>query len=315
MVSTRCGHRFREELGAEPAVPPAALDPHQIVHFVLRTSLIQLNQRRRRAGLHRRPDRPRGTSLDGEHHDTSVAWRKAECPVRQAEQAWIDESMEWLVAEFGRERLLGEVVLPTDDYFPGVYDGSRDDVAAVLDRLCNHMGVDPARVDLEHDDSADDGSEELSAEVLMHTQADGAAGHHRIRGDRSVVSIRTDQARRPMALVATIAHELGHVLLLGESRISPERKDHEPLTDLLTVYFGLGIFGANAAFDYVHENRGRNAYARTSRLGYLTEPMFGYGMARYAWLRGEVEPDWSRYLDTNPRTYLKQGLRYLRQAG
>ena len=32
----------------------------------------------------------------------------------------------------------------------------------------------------------------------------------------------------------------------------------------------------------------------------------------YAWLRGEGSPSWARYLDTNPGTYLKRGLRYLR---
>nr|BFE73682.1 hypothetical protein GCM10020092_069830 [Actinoplanes digitatis] len=50
---------------------------------------------------------------------------------------------------------------------------------------------------------------------------------------------------------------------------------------------------------------------RTSRLGYLTEPMFGYALARYAWLRGETDPPWARHLDTNPRTFLRQGLRFL----
>jgi hypothetical protein len=114
-----------------------------------------------------------------------------------------------------------------------------------------------------------------------------------------------------MALVATIAHELSHVLLLGDARISPDREDHEPLTDLLTIYFGLGIFSANAAFEYYREHRGRNTYSRAARLGYLTEPMFGYALARYAWLRGEAEPGWARFLDTNPRSFLKRGLRYL----
>jgi hypothetical protein len=115
-----------------------------------------------------------------------------------------------------------------------------------------------------------------------------------------------------MALVATIAHELGHVLLLADGRISAsERPDHEPLTDLLTVYFGLGIFSANSAFDHFHEARGRHSYTSTSRLGYLTEPMYGYALARYAWLRGEADPDWADHLDTNPRSFLKRGLRYL----
>ena len=241
-----------------------------------------------------------------------VWWRQAECPVRPVEREWIEQSMDWLVSQFGPARLRAEVVLPTDDYFPGAYRGTRADVQAVLTRLCAHMGIDPARVDLEHDEADD--NPELSAHVPITTAGRGAAGHHRVRDGRSVIGIRDDQAARPMALVATIAHELGHVLLLGDGRISARRKDHEPLTDLTTIFFGLGIFGANAAFDYWREVRGDYRYTRTSRLGYLTEPMYGYGLARYAWLRGEPEPGWARYLDTNPRTFLKRGLRYLAHA-
>jgi hypothetical protein len=95
--------------------------------------------------------------------------------------------------------------------------------------------------------------------------------------------------------------------LLGDGRVSASREDQEPLTDLLTVFFGLGIFTANAAFEYMQDTR----RYRTSRLGYLTEPMYGYALARYAWLRGETNPPWARYLDTNPRTFLKRGLRYI----
>lgn len=242
-----------------------------------------------------------------------MMWWRVDCPVRPVEQDWIDRSMDWLVAQFGMERLRGDVVLPTDDYFPGAYRGTRADIQAVLERLCTHMDVDPARVDLEHDDADD--NPELSAHVPIHTQWTGAAGHHRIRDGRSVVGIRDDQAARPMALVATIAHELGHVLLLGDGRISARQQDQEPLTDLLTVFFGLGIFSANAAFEYSQETRGQYGYAHTRRLGYLTEPMYGYGLARYAWLRGEADPRWGRYLDTNPRTFFKRGLRYLSRRG
>lgn len=241
-----------------------------------------------------------------------MAWWRVDCPVQPVEQDWIERSLDWLVGQFGTERLHGEVVLPTDDYFPGAYRGTREDIQAVLERLCTHMVIDPARVKLEHD-VADD-NPELSAHVPIHAEWAGAAGHHRIRDGRSVVGIRDDQAARPMALVATIAHELGHVLLLGDGRISARQQDQEPLTDLLTVFFGLGIFSANAAFEYSRETRGAYGYARTSRLGYLTEPMYGYGLARYAWLRGEADPRWARYLDTNPRTFLKRGLRYLAQA-
>ncbi|BCJ48194.1 hypothetical protein GCM10010168_25540 [Actinoplanes ianthinogenes] len=235
-------------------------------------------------------------------------WGRAECPVRQVEQEWIETQLDWLVAEFGTGRLRGTVVLPTDGFFPGSYRADRADIRSVLSRLCAHMGIDPARIELEH--YAGDQEPGLSAHVPMNWRSRGAAGHHRVRDGRSVIGIRDDQAAAPMALVATIGHELGHVLLLADGRISAGREDHEPLTDLLTVFFGLGIFTANAAFEY---SRTSTSY-RTSRLGYLTEPMYGYALARYAWLRGEPHPPWARYLDTNPRTFLKRGLRYLAQA-
>ncbi len=111
----------------------------------------------------------------------------------------------------------------------------------------------------------------------------------------------------PASLLAVIAHELGHVRLLGEGRIPAGRPDHEPLTDLLTVYLGLGILTANASFEFSQGTRGW----RAQRLGYMTEQMFGYALACYARLRGERQPPWARYLDTNPRIYMKHGLRYL----
>ncbi|HEX5289618.1 MAG TPA: hypothetical protein VFX25_12165 [Streptosporangiaceae bacterium] len=76
----------------------------------------------------------------------------------------------------------------------------------------------------------------------------------------------------------------------------------------------MGIFTANAAFDFT---AGRGSGARTggwssSRTGYLTEQMFGYGLACLAVQRGEREPAWARHLDTNPRVYTRHGLRYRR---
>lgn len=243
-----------------------------------------------------------------------MSWRRGGSPVRDVERTWIDEQLDWLASQFGADRLHGEVVLPTDRYFPGRYTGSRDDVRRVLERVCGFMGVDRARVALEHY-RGDGPRRDLEAGVpLVTAAAQRTVGHHRMDGDRSIVGIDDGQAHNPTALVATIAHELGHVRLIGEGRITADREDQEPLTDLLTVFFGLGIFTANAAFEYGREIRGNYVYTRGGRLGYLTEPMYGYALARYAWLRGEEHPAWAAHLDTNPRTFLGWGLRFLRRT-
>jgi hypothetical protein len=236
-------------------------------------------------------------------------WLAAKCPVRRPEQEWIDESMRWLVAEFGESVLHGPVVLPTEEFFPGSYTGSRDDVQAVLARIATHMRVDTDRVELVFEPQDEGEARLLGSLPAYQRSSTEAAGHYLRRDGRGIVTIRGAQADDPMALVATIAHELGHERLIGEDRHDAAAKDHEPLTDLLTVVFGLGVFGANSAFEY----RGGPSSWQTSRLGYLTEPMYGYALGRYAWLRGETSPVWARYLDVNPRTYQKRTLRYLAQ--
>ena len=239
-----------------------------------------------------------------------MRWFAAKCPVTSEEQQWIEDSLQWFVGEFGDEVLRRPVVLPTSGFFPDAYAGTEADVHRVVGSLCGHLGVDPDRLEIEF---FDDG---VNADLLASLPAfagswDGAAGHYQTRGDRAIISINSAEAGNPTSLVATVAHELGHVLLLGDQRIAPERRDSEPLTDLLTVYFGCGVFSANAAFEFSTHGGGW----RSRRTGYLTEPMFGYALAAYAWLRDEPDPEWARHLDTNPRAYLKKGLRYLRQRG
>lgn len=228
------------------------------------------------------------------------------CPVGLQERLWIEEWLPWLVGEFGVDVLSRPVVLPTPDYFPGPYTDDEQGARDVVRVVGRHLAVDPERVVLEMFDDQDD--EALLAHLPVYEKTSkAAAAHYRRDGDRVVIAIDTAQTRRQAALIATVAHELCHERLLGEERIDPGRKDGEPLTDLLTVVLGMGIFTANAALVHAQGAEGW----RTRRLGYLTQPMFGHALGLYARLRDEPAPAWVRHLDTNPRAYLKQSLRYL----
>ena len=118
-----------------------------------------------------------------------------------------------------------------------------------------------------------------------------------------------------MSLVATVAHELGHVRLLGEGRIHSGYDDHEPLTDLLTVFLGLGVFTANSAFSFKQWSDNSYQGWRTERKGYLTEEMFGYALALFALMRGERSLVWSEFLEGSVKTHFKDALKYLEKTG
>lgn len=232
-----------------------------------------------------------------------MSWFKPRLPVADDEAEWLERNVAWLVDQFGMELVLGPVLRPGRDIpFEGEVHslaGTRRLLAAVSGR----MGVDTAAIDLEYVPE-DDGP------LPYVTKTSGAAGHYQEREGRPVITIYGAERDGVVPLVATIAHELAHVRLLGEGRVLADRRDGEPLTDLLTVVLGLGVFTANAAFDFAADNESW----RTSRLGYLTEQMFGYALARTAFLRGEVKPDWMADLDLNPRTYMKQAMRYLQDT-
>lgn len=236
-----------------------------------------------------------------------MAWLAARCPVSAEAQRWIQSSLQWLLGEFGGQALNGETLLPASVFPPGSLSGTEVNLPPVLRRLCTRVGVDidAIQVDLSDDPDIPD----MGPGVPIASQFSGAAGHFQWDGGVPVVALRRHQLRHPVALAATLAHELAHVRLLTERRIDPARKDHEQLTDLATVFFGLGVFTANAAFDFSKNQHGW----QTSRLGYLGEELFSYSLAYYAYLRGENDPSWARALDTNPRAYMRKGMRYLSQ--
>ena len=100
----------------------------------------------------------------------------------------------------------------------------------------------------------------------------------------------------PDWLVSVLAHELGHELLIGSGRVEPSRPDLECLTDLLTVFYGFGIFAANASIALpAHvSGRGKAPVAR----GYLRQEALALALAHYCVLRGERRhPAWKADLD------------------
>ena len=233
-------------------------------------------------------------------------WSTPKCPVEEEDKRWLEESMEWLLEEFGCDAFRQvTVVLPTDEFFPDSYAAGEDDARALVDRVCEYMSIDPDLIELEF--FADESREH---QVFSEGQSEGACGHYKKRRDKFVIALESSQLTDPMSLVATIAHELGHVRLLGEGRVHGAFEDHEPLTDLLTVFFGLGLFTANSAFTFDGSPQGWQARTR----GYLNEEMFGYALALFAVMRGERSPTWSRFLEGSVSTYFKNALKYLEKT-
>jgi hypothetical protein len=237
-------------------------------------------------------------------------------PVNDEERLWVDEGFLRLESALGRARLLEtKVILPDTRYFPDVYDGSEASVQTLVYRICEYMQIDRTRIKLE---IFPDEAEELRENSLWSIQTNRPAGIYfghesTLEEDgRVVIALKSSILKDPVILVATIAHELGHLILLGDGHLDRSTSDQEPMTDLLTVFLGLGIFTANSAARFRQHDHGGGWHSLSMRrLGYLSQELYGYALAKFAAERDERDPEWTLHLSTNVRAYFKRSSAWL----
>jgi hypothetical protein len=233
-------------------------------------------------------------------------------PVSEEERLWVDGGFDRLSRLLGPGRMINaRVVVPTDEFFPDAYDKRDAGLRALFRRVCGYMGVDPAGVDLE---VIPDASEVIEALPAYEYAGEGPAGLHfgATDAERPLIAVKQSTLKDPLAAVAVLAHELGHVILLGGGHLRRDEPDMEPMTDLATVFLGLGVFTANASRRFVQFQDERKQGWRMNRLGYLSEVVYGYALARFAQLRRETQPTWIAHLSTNQKAYFLQSAAWLR---
>jgi hypothetical protein len=236
----------------------------------------------------------------------------AKCPVDDETKDWIEESFNWLTGELSAETLAANVVvLPTPEYFPDPITGKPRDIRRFLERVCAYMDIEPKEVELGVYSKALE--KQAGRPVPEHT------GHphflYKKQKGKYALRLEAAQAAKAETLVAAIAHELGHTILIGENRLDRTRPDHEEMVDLLTVFYGFGVFTANSAVALASARNSKYEGGPHLRAGYMTEEMYGYALALFAYARGESNPGWKKHLHVNVRHYFKQGLKYLVKGG
>ncbi len=257
--------------------------------------------------------RPQPATVREAVNEVRTAWRAAAprsdgCPVSEQEQAWIEESMLWFTTQFGYDPVQRPTVLPTRDFFPLPYAGTDEDIKALVRTVCPMMGLLPDRITVRLVGTPSRDPEMFK--YVVHSESFAAGVFEQDESGARIITLDRDSSADQSRMTAVIAHELAHARLNGEGRIEPGRADMEALTDLATVFFGLGIFNANAARTAKPNASG----VSVQRLGYLDQRMFGYALACYTRMRHNPAPKWQSYLSPPPGEYLKKGVAYLQKA-
>jgi hypothetical protein len=221
------------------------------------------------------------------------------CPIGTEEKVWVESRMTWLAQQFGVERMLkAQVIEPTDEYFPEAYHGTEEDAQRMFRKLLGFLNIDPSGVEFE---------------VRHDWNHNSPLGTYQ-QGMPARICLHPAQLEDPESLIGTLAHELAHHLLLGGGLLQDNNEDLERLTDLLPIYFGLGIFGANSVVREKTIREGRYSEWSIRKQGYLPMRMHAYGLAVFAYAREEWRPRWARHLRPDIAHPLAEALRFLRST-
>ncbi|MFH5803042.1 hypothetical protein [Alienimonas sp. DA493] len=273
-------------------------------------------------------------------------------PLEVQEQAWVERHLNVLAGRLGPERLGLNGGEPVEQLLPSRelagFDGSAEKTAQLFARFAAHLGIDPDGVTVEWFDG--DRRTDPNQLHVVGGQSRPWGLWSLGDGQTPTVSLNRELTSEPTNLAATVAHELCHQILLGESlrgerfmsltdaleetlRPPSDREasgsplddpDEEPRTDLTCAALGLGLFVANAT---VQEQRIPATAAGTfghwwqiGRSGYLTSRELGYALALLWHVRQERDgstgdPPWIGELRGDAAAAVTGGLKYLRKVG
>jgi len=233
--------------------------------------------------------------------------KKKKLPITEEDKIWVDEDLNWLKKEFGKEHFMEiRTVTPTKDFYERTFDGTEKDAKFILERTMELMNIQNEDIKL---DFFSDSPIEMADGTILTTPADlngswkSASGTFEQTENGTIISIETGQLKNPISLIATISHELSHHILLGENRIE---ENDEFLTDFTAITYGFGIFIGNSRFQFSSQGFGW----QSSSQGYLPEQIIAYAMAWLSKERNE-KTDYNQYMNKSMKKYFDQSFEWL----
>ncbi len=231
--------------------------------------------------------------------------KKEQHSVTHADKEWIEKSILWCIESFGLSHLEpSPFLLPTLEIFP--YNNLTEPVQfeGLFEQLCTIWKVNPKEITVKIFDGIQ--SKQWSTWVLPESFNEPAGLFVQIEPDNEKkyeVQIAKSNFDNPQLLINILAHEIGHVKLIGGGYVNSTDADMEPLTDLATIYFGFGLLLANTSL--THNER----WLR--RTGYLPHQVIAYTNALLCYITDYDAHSCLQYLNLNTREYFVNDYTYL----
>lgn len=237
--------------------------------------------------------------------------------VTPEDKEWIEDAFIWFEEQYGRDFLQNvKVIEPTKAFFDHQFTGTKADAEYALERCMDYMDLKITNVRLYYFSEApmefgDEGVMATQSPKGTGLQSNYALGKYAEDGLNNYnIGLEINQLRNPQSMIATLAHELSHLMLLGEGRLDT---NDEELTDLNCIALGFGIFTANSLFNFQQWQGTSHQGWQASRQGYIPEQVATYAMAIFNEYQNNAS-DWTRHLDKGVKKMYQKNIKYLRSS-
>lgn len=229
----------------------------------------------------------------------------ADLPLYEERRLSIDDAFLYLLELFGKKVLIQKPLISLyDERFPEKIN-SVSEIIPLAHTIAKIMDIDPNDLEIGFFEAGIREFDPDTGDTIYYEQEPVAGLYHgKNEQGKYVVTISDDIHGEVDRVISTIAHEFSHIKLLGEGRME---ENAEELTDMVPLFYGLGLFNANTSFKFDKHNRG---WAH-SRLGYLGQVDWGYLWALYLYVREEQEPEWFKYLNKTVARDCRRALEFI----
>lgn len=229
------------------------------------------------------------------------------------EEAWQFETWHVFLSGLGGMADLREsdLVLPTKEYFPPTGAKGHERAEYIFECVKKLVGMQDWHCRLIAQPRRPDAR---LGEFVRLSPVEGSLplGTFGVDGNEVVITYDPDSTGEPVTLIATFVHELAHYLILSKGIEIPGGAELEEFaTDLMTVYLGFGVFGANRAFNFSQFGDSVSMGWQTSGQGYLSERNWIFALAIFLALKGEGIAEAREHLKSHLRKNLAAAITYL----
>lgn len=234
---------------------------------------------------------------------------KAKPTVTPHDKAWTEEAFLWFEQQYGQDFLKNvQTIEPTKEFFPLDFKGTEENAEQLTSMICDYMQIKDAKIELYY---FSDRPLEFTEGIVTEREK-GAPGHtlgmYSEKRNKFSIGIELEVLKDPINLIATLAHELSHFILLGEGRLE---KNDEELTDLNTIAMGFGIFTANSTFKFEQWRGTSHQGWQAKRQGYIPEQVSAYSLALMTNYQKRDDSNWTKYLNKSIKKMYDKNLEYL----